>query len=154
MYGEVISHIATPELAGKKPKTQELLCTHALCLPKLRGTHQGCFGWTVVDGSCPRTLWPLGRGLLALQLPTTALLLLLKSYCTQIPGGVGGHVWEKQALNPSCREWEPLCLGYKYGRMRLINLAALCEECQCLLMRPQMSFCSTQRALLLLGWAG
>lgn len=102
----------------------------------------------------------LARGLLALPAPWSDSQQLLCSCssnltATQLPGEAGGHVLEKQALSPNCSEWETLCLGYKCGGMRLINnLAASREECQCLLMRPQMSFRSTQRGLRLLGWAG
>lgn len=92
------------------------------------------------------------RGLLALPAPWSYYQELLCCHssnltATQIPGGAGGHFWDKQTLSSSFREWEPLCLGSKCGGTRLINLAASREECQCLLVRPQRSFLSTQRGL-------
>lgn len=92
------------------------------------------------------------RGLLALPAPWSYYQELLCCHssnltATQIPGGAGGHFWDKQTSSSSFREWEPLCLGSKCGGTRLINLAASREECQCLLVRPQRSFRSTQRGL-------
>lgn len=100
----------------------------------------------------------LARGSPALSAPWSDSQRLLrfrssKLTATQLPGGAGEHVGEKQALSPNCREWESLCLGYKCGGTRLINLAASREECQCLLMRPQMSFHGTQRPpAAQMGW--
>lgn len=99
------------------------------------------------------------RGLLALPAPWSYSQELLSCHssnltATPIPGGAGGHFWDKQTLSSSFREWKPLCLGSKCGGTRLINLAASHEECQCLLVRPQRSFCSTQRGLLRLDGLG
>lgn len=95
MYGEVISLIATPEMAGeKKPnnKTKHKSFCSCKLLVNLNGAERirDVFGWTVADGSCPCTPWPLGQGVAGSaspleRLPTTALLLLLKSYCNTAP---------------------------------------------------------------------
>lgn len=140
-------------MAGEKPNW---VCAHQLCQPRLSWTHEGCFSWMVADGLCP---WPLFQGAVGSAsplelLPRAALLPLFQSHCNTNPRGAGGNLWDKQALSSSFREWKPLCLGSKCGGTRLINLAASHEECQCLLVRPQRSFCSTQRGLLHLDGLG
>lgn len=105
----------------------------------------------------PMATFPGGRWLfqpLAATPKSCSAATLPNLTATQIPGGAGGHFWDKQTLSFTFREWKPLCLGSKCGGTRLINLAAWHEECQCLLVRPQRSFGSTQRGLPCLDGLG
>lgn len=110
----------------------------------------------VADGLCP---WPLFQGVFGSaspleQLPRAALLPLFQSYCNTNPRWGRRTLLGQADFKLHFREWKPLCLGSKCGGTRLINLAASHEECQCLLVGPQRSFCSTQRGLLRLDGLG